>query len=60
MAWRWREADEAAEVELTLEPSGSGTRVVVDHRGPNAQLWETYLDRLQCVGRGWDPGPEPV
>jgi DNA-binding transcriptional ArsR family regulator len=60
LAWRWRATESPAQVELLLEPSGSGTRVTVEHDGPDPQLWEAYLDRLQCVGRGWDPGPEPV
>ena len=69
--WGW-ENDAAVppgstRVEVTLEPDGTGTRVVLRHHDlPGAahiehhrQGWELYLNRLALRATGTDPGPDP-
>lgn len=54
-------------VEITLEESGEGTRVVLRHGGlPSEEQrqhhtvgWQMYLGRLAAVLEGSDPGPDP-
>jgi uncharacterized protein YndB with AHSA1/START domain len=53
-------------VEVTLEPDGDGTRLVLEHHGlpaparePHAEGWTHYLARLIPAGAGKDPGPDP-
>ena len=54
-------------VEVTLEPDGTGTRVVLRHHDlPSAeqiehhrQGWELYLNQLALRATGTDPGPDP-
>jgi uncharacterized protein YndB with AHSA1/START domain len=54
-------------IEVTLVPEGEGTRVVFVHRDlPNAEAaeshghgWNHYLERLQAVAGGRDPGEDP-
>ena len=53
-------------VEVTLEPEGGGTRLVLLHHGlpgalrdPHAQGWEHYLGRLAPVAAGEPPVPDP-
>jgi uncharacterized protein YndB with AHSA1/START domain len=54
-------------VEITLEPTPSGTRLRLVHRGlagPMADAhrggWANYLERLAAVAAGRDPGPDPL
>lgn len=58
--WRWRfpGSDAPAEVEVRLVPEGRVCELVLSHQGAGASHWPRYLERLQAVGRGWDPGPE--
>ena len=69
--WGW-EHDAAVppgstRVEVTLEPDGTGTRVVLRHHDlPSAeqiehhrQGWQLYLNRLALRATGTNPGPEP-
>ena len=53
-------------VEVTLEPDGDGTRVVLLHHGlpdplrdAHAGGWEHYLGRLAPVAAGEAPVPDP-
>jgi uncharacterized protein YndB with AHSA1/START domain len=53
-------------VEVTLEPEGGGTRVVLRHHGLPADQtrehrsgWDLYLARLRRAATGDDPGPDP-
>jgi uncharacterized protein YndB with AHSA1/START domain len=54
-------------VEVTLEPDGTGTRVVLRHHDlpsteqieHHRQGWELYLNRLALRATGTDPGPDP-
>jgi uncharacterized protein YndB with AHSA1/START domain len=73
--WGWEPIDGepnlvppgASTVEYHLIPDGDGTIVQLVHRDlPNAEScashafgWEHYLGRLQVVGGGGDPGPDP-
>ena len=69
--WGW-EHDAAVppgstRVEVSLEPDGTGTRVVLRHHNlPSAeqiehhrQGWELYLNRLALRATGTDPGRDP-
>ena len=54
-------------VEITLEPSGDGTRLRLVHRGlagpmadAHAGGWANYLGRLAAVAEGRDPGPDAL
>ena len=56
----------ATRVEVTLEPDGAGTRLVLCHHGlepasrtPHAEGWTHYLGRLRHAATGDDPGPDP-
>jgi len=70
-SWGWNQ-DRAVppgstRVVVTLEPDDGGTRVTLRHyglpdddqRGHHGQGWHLYLDRLQVVVGGRDPGPDP-
>jgi uncharacterized protein YndB with AHSA1/START domain len=53
-------------VEVTLEPDGDGTRVVLLHhdlpegsRANHSTGWAHYLDRLAGAAAGAPPGPDP-
>ena len=54
-------------VEVTLEPDGTGTRVVLRHHDlpsteqieHHRQGWELYLNQLALRATGTDPGPDP-
>ena len=56
----------STEVEITLHPEGSKTRLRLVHRGlPDEDAvaqhihgWDHYLGRLAVVGAGGDPGPD--
>ncbi len=55
----------SSEVVITLTPSGDSTVLRLTHRGlpENANTdhdkgWSYYLDRLEKVLRGTDPGPD--
>lgn len=59
LAFGWtRETAGTARAQVRLTADGSGTRVVVTHEGPGGVGWDRYLSRLECVARGWDPGPD--
>lgn len=52
-------------VEITLEPTGDGTRLRLVHRGlagpmadAHAGGWANYVGRLAAVAEGRDPGPD--
>jgi uncharacterized protein YndB with AHSA1/START domain len=54
-------------VEITLEPSGSGTELRLVHRGlagpmadAHAGGWDNYLRRLATTAEGREPGPDPL
>jgi uncharacterized protein YndB with AHSA1/START domain len=55
-------------VEITLEADGDDTVATLRHSGlpdeheaqEHAQGWEHYLSRLEAVGAGRDPGPDPI
>jgi len=54
-------------VELTLMQDGSGTVLKLVHRDlpgdeveQHTQGWEHFLSRLEVVGAGGDPGPDPM
>jgi uncharacterized protein YndB with AHSA1/START domain len=54
-------------VEVVLEPTSSGTRLRLVHRGlpvpmvePHAGGWASYLARLAIAAAGKDPGPDPL
>lgn len=54
-------------VEITLEPTGTSTRLRLVHRGlagPMADAheggWTHYLTRLAAVAEGRDPGPDAL
>jgi uncharacterized protein YndB with AHSA1/START domain len=56
----------SSRVEVTLEPDGEGTLVVLRHFGlpeearpMHGQGWELYLARLAAAVTGGDPGPDP-
>jgi uncharacterized protein YndB with AHSA1/START domain len=56
----------ATRVEVTLEPDGDGTRLVLLHHGlPDAarashgEGWTHYLARLAAGAAGRSPGPDP-
>jgi uncharacterized protein YndB with AHSA1/START domain len=56
----------SSRVEVTLEPDGEGTLVVLRHCGlpeearqMHGQGWELYLARLAAAATGGDPGPDP-
>ena len=69
--WGWEggafePAPGTSTVEITLTPEGDGTVVKLVHndlpepaRDPHAHGWEQYLNRLEKVARGEDPGPDP-
>jgi uncharacterized protein YndB with AHSA1/START domain len=54
-------------VELTLEPSETGTTLSLVHRdlanlesaGNHGAGWDHYLARLVVIAAGGDPGPDP-
>jgi uncharacterized protein YndB with AHSA1/START domain len=53
-------------IEITLEPSGSGTLVRLEHTGlpegapaQHGEGWVHFLERLEIVATGGDPGPDP-
>lgn len=53
-------------IEITLEPSGSGTLVRLEHSGlpedrtaQHGEGWVHYLERLEVAATGGDPGPDP-
>ena len=55
----------STEVEITLTPQGKSTLVRLTHRGlpddaisDHVRGWSYYLDRLQKVVDGIDPGPD--
>ena len=55
----------SSEVEITLHPEGSKTRLRLVHRGlPDEAVndhihgWDHYLGRLAVVGAGGDAGPD--
>jgi uncharacterized protein YndB with AHSA1/START domain len=55
----------ASEVELTLTPTATGTRVDLHHSGlPTTEVpghadgWTHFLPRLAIAGAGGDPGPD--
>ena len=66
----WDEPDHpipagSTEVEITLIPDGTKTRVCFVHRGlpddavaDHTQGWDHYLDRLAVVSAGGDVGPD--
>ncbi|HUG83309.1 MAG TPA: SRPBCC family protein [Euzebya sp.] len=55
-------------VEIVLEPSPTGTRILLTQRGlPDSEQiaqhrygWEHYLPRCAEVASGSDPGPDPA
>jgi uncharacterized protein YndB with AHSA1/START domain len=54
-------------VEIDLRPLDGGTDVHLVHRGlagpmadAHAGGWTNYLARLQSVGAGREPGPDPL
>jgi len=54
-------------VEITLDPTATGTRLHLIHRGlsdPMADAhdggWANYLHRLAVAAAGRDPGPDPL
>jgi uncharacterized protein YndB with AHSA1/START domain len=56
----------ASRVEVTLEPDGDGTRVVLLHHGlpeptraGHDEGWAHYLARLASAAAGDPPGPDP-
>lgn len=56
----------STEVEFTLRPTPTGTRLRLVHRGlPGDQLdahgtgWSHFLPRLAASAAGTDPGPDP-
>ncbi len=56
----------STEVEITLAPEGSKTRLRFVHRGlpedavaDHTEGWDTYLGRLAVVAAGGTVGPEP-
>jgi uncharacterized protein YndB with AHSA1/START domain len=70
--WGWEAEDTlvppgSSTVEVTLTPDGNHTIVRLVHRDlpskesadSHAHGWEHYLERLQIVGTGGDPGPDP-
>ncbi len=69
--WGWeggggRVAPGSTRVEVTFEPDGDATIVRVRHFGlrgedrkAHAEGWQHYTRRLQIVGGGGDPGPDP-
>jgi uncharacterized protein YndB with AHSA1/START domain len=70
--WGWEAEDSSvppggSTVEVTLTPDGETTLVRLVHRDlpskesadSHAAGWEHYLQRLQIVGGGGDPGPDP-
>jgi uncharacterized protein YndB with AHSA1/START domain len=54
-------------VEIDLEPDGDATVVRLTHRGlplpatrdHHREGWQHYLERLDAVATGGDPGPDP-
>ncbi|MGH9024614.1 MAG: SRPBCC family protein [Acidimicrobiia bacterium] len=69
--WGW-EGNEgvppgSSHVEITLEPDGDGTRVLVRHTGlpdesaaaGHGKGWSHYLTRVAVAASGGDPGPDP-
>jgi uncharacterized protein YndB with AHSA1/START domain len=70
--WGWEAEDSpvppgSSTVEITLTPDGEHTIVRLIHRDlpskesadSHAVGWEHYLERLQIVGAGEEPGPDP-
>jgi uncharacterized protein YndB with AHSA1/START domain len=56
----------SSRVEVTLEPDGDGTRLVLLHHGladasraPHGMGWTHYLERLASVAGGAPPVPDP-
>jgi uncharacterized protein YndB with AHSA1/START domain len=69
--WGWEGEDSAvapgsSTVEVTLTPDGEHTILRLVHRDlPSRELaeshtagWDHYLERLQILGMGGDPGPD--
>ena len=71
-SWGWVGSEEvppgSTTVEVTLRTEGDVTIVRLEHVGLPTQAayeqhrsgWHRYLDRLAVVGRGGDPGPDPL
>lgn len=69
--WGWVGSDVippgSSTVEITLEPQGGGTRLVLRHSGiedahqlsEHTDGWHHYLARLEKVSGGGDAAPEP-
>jgi uncharacterized protein YndB with AHSA1/START domain len=69
--WGWEGEDGvppgSSTVEYELIPNGEGTLLRFTHRDlPSAEAaeshahgWDHYLERLEKVGAGGDPGPDP-
>ena len=69
--WGWEEEGNpvpagSSTVEISLIPEGDNTIVRLRHtglpageRGPHAEGWDHYLERLESAGAGKDPGPDP-
>ncbi|HKJ35448.1 MAG TPA: SRPBCC domain-containing protein [Solirubrobacterales bacterium] len=69
-SWGWDHDDTLVKpgtstVEVDLEPTGEGTRVMLRHHklsGPSADQheigWIHYLERLRIAAGGGDPGPD--
>ena len=54
-------------VEIVLEPTNSGTRLRLTHRGISGPMadahtggWRNYLARLAAASSGRNPGPDPL
>lgn len=70
LTWGWEGSGllppGSSSVEVGLTEEGTGTRLTLSHRGlPGEEAdnmdegWRHYLARLQKVGAGDDPGPDP-
>jgi uncharacterized protein YndB with AHSA1/START domain len=71
--WGWTEESQSrvapgsTRIEVELEPDGDGTLLRFTHGGlPDADAtrthahgWDHYLERLEIVARGDDPGRDP-
>lgn len=69
--WGWEAEDSVVKpgtstVEVSLTPDGDGTLVRFTHRDlpeqsrdAHAHGWEHYLERLEVVAGGGDPGEDP-
>lgn len=70
LTWGWEGHDllppGSSTVEVELVRDGSGTRLTLAHHDlPESEVdnmdegWSHYLDRLETVSSGKDPGPDP-